>query len=161
MASDMFLKIEGIPGESTDSKHKDEIDVLTWSWGESNTGSMAVGGGGGSGKVSMQDFQFVMNMNKASPHVMLACASGQHIKKAVLTCRKAGGTQMEFLKITFEDLLISSYQTGSGGGDSGLPTDQCSFNFAKITQDYIPQKSDGSAEGTVSKAWSLKANKAV
>ncbi len=161
MAVDFFLKIEGIDGESSDDKHKGSIDVLSWSWGESNTGSMAVGGGGGSGKVSMQDFSFAMNMNKSSPHLMEACATGKHIKKAVLTCRKAGGTQMEYLKITFDDLLISSYQTGSSGGDAGLPIDQCSFNFSKITQDYVPQKADGSPEGTVSKAYNLKTNKAV
>lgn len=159
-SADMFLKIDGIPGESADSKHKNEIDVLSWSWGESNSGTMAFGGGGGTGKVLMQDFTFSMYMNKASPHLFLACATGQHIKKATLTCRKAGGEQQEYLTVTFEDLLISSYQTGGAGGGE-LPVESCSFNFSKITLDYIPQKADGSKEGKVSKAYNLKENKAA
>ena len=89
-AVDYFLKIDGIPGESTDSKHKNEIDIESWSWGEANSGSHAYGGGGGAGKVSVQDFNFTMHVNKASPKLFLACATGQHIKEALLTCRKAG-----------------------------------------------------------------------
>ena len=90
MAFDCFLKLDGIEGESHDSKHKNEIDVQSWSWGQSQTGTHGSGGGGGAGKVSMQDFHFVMGVNKSSPKLMLACATGEHIKKAVLTCRKAG-----------------------------------------------------------------------
>src|SRR5450759_933279 len=89
MAVDYFLKIDGIKGESHDSKHKDEIDLVSWSWGETQTGSHAAGGGGGSGKVSMQDFHFVMHANLASPKLLLACANGEHIKEASLVCRKA------------------------------------------------------------------------
>ena len=119
MAVDYFLKIDGIPGESQDSKHKDEIQLESWSWGESQSGTMAYGGGGGAGKVDMQDFHFVMTVNKATPKLILACASGEHIKKAVLTCRKAGKTQQEFLIYNFSDVLVSSYQTGGGRGDVG------------------------------------------
>src|SRR5688572_18436432 len=97
-AADYFLKIDGIEGESQDAKHKAEIDLESWSWGETQSGSHATGGGGGAGKVSMQDFHFVMRVNKASPKLLLACASGQHIPSAILTCRKAGGDQQEFVK---------------------------------------------------------------
>ena len=90
MAVDYFLKIKGIEGESFDAKHKNEIDVLSWSWGETQSGSHAAGGGGGAGKVSMQDFSFVMKVNKASPKLLLACANGEHIPEATLVCRKAG-----------------------------------------------------------------------
>ncbi|AKC85914.1 Hcp family type VI secretion system effector [Pseudoxanthomonas suwonensis] len=161
MANDMFLKIDGVDAESTDHKHKGEIDLLSWSWGASNAGSMALGGGGGAGKVAMQDFSFSMTMNKASPVLMQYCATGKHIGKAVLTCRKAGENPLEFLIITFEDLIISSYQTGSSGGEAGLPTDSVSFNFSKITQDYVPQTAKGAGEGKVSKAYNLKTNKAA
>src|SRR5262249_20296840 len=98
-AVDYFLKIDGIDGESQDHKHKGEIDLLSWSWGEHQSGTHGAGGGGGAGKVSMGDFHFVMHINKASPKLMLACADGEHIRKAVLTCRKAGTEQQEFLKI--------------------------------------------------------------
>ncbi|MCD9029078.1 type VI secretion system tube protein Hcp [Luteimonas sp. BDR2-5] len=158
--TDMFLMIDGIKGESADEKHKDEIDVQSWSWGESNAGSMALGGGGGTGRVQMQDFNFTMLMNKASPMLMDACAQGAHIKKAVLTCRKAGGGQHEYLVITFEDLMISSYQTGGGGGNT-LPMESISFNFSKITQDYKPQAAAGTPQGSVSKSYNLKTNKAA
>ncbi|HEV8541841.1 MAG TPA: type VI secretion system tube protein Hcp, partial [Verrucomicrobiae bacterium] len=108
---DYFLKIEGIEGESTDDKHKNEIDIESWSWGETNAGSHAFGGGGGAGKVSMNDFSITMRVNKASPKLLLACANGEHIKSASLACRKAGKEQQEYLKIKFSDLLVSSYQT--------------------------------------------------
>ena len=110
-AVDYFLKIEGIAGESADSKHKGEIDIQSFSWGATQSGSFAMGGGGGAGKVAMQDFHFVMKMNKASPKLMLACANGEHIKKATLVCRKAGKEQQEYLKVEFGDILVSSYQS--------------------------------------------------
>src|SRR5258708_339105 len=99
MAADFFLDIDGIKGESSDSKHKDHIELLSWSWGETQSGHSASGGGGGTGKVAMQDFAFHMKINKASPLLFLNCATGTHIKKAQLTCRKAGGEQQEYLKI--------------------------------------------------------------
>jgi type VI secretion system secreted protein Hcp len=115
---DAFLKIDGIDGESADAKHKGEIDVASWSWAEQQTGTHAAGGGGGAGKVSMSDVHFVMRTSKASPKLMLACASGEHIKKAVLTCRKAGGEQQEYLKVTFSDLLVSAYHGAGPNSDS-------------------------------------------
>jgi type VI secretion system secreted protein Hcp len=157
---DYFLKIEGIDGESTDAKHKNEIDVESWSWGETNAGSHAVGGGGGAGKVSMQDFHFVMRVNKATPKLVLACASGEHVKKAVLTCRRAGKEQQEYMQITFSDLLVSSYQTGGSAGDI-VPVDQISMNFAKIEFSYKPQKPDGSLDAPVKTGWDLKKNAKV
>ncbi len=159
MASvDYFLKIDSIPGESTDSKHKNEIDLESWSWGETNSGSHAYGGGGGAGKVSMNDFNFVMRTNKASPKIFLACATGQHIKEALLTCRKAGKQQQEYLKIKFSDVLISNFQTGGSGGEV-VPVDQISLNFAKIEYTYAAQKADGTLDSPVVHNYSLKENK--
>jgi len=159
-AVDYFLKIEGIEGESQDSKHKGEIDVLSWSWGESNAGSHAGGGGGGSGKVVMQDFHFVMTVNKAAPKLMLACATGEHIKKATLVCRKAGKDQQEFLKYTFTDMLVSSYQTGGSQGQV-MATEQISMNYAKIEVEYKEQKADGTLGGAVKAGYDLKQMKTV
>jgi type VI secretion system secreted protein Hcp len=158
MAVDYFLKIDGIQGESQDDKHKNEIDVKSWSWGETQTGTMSAGGGGGAGKVDMQDFHFVMHVNKATPKLVLACASGEHIKKAVLTCRKAGKTQQEFLIYTFSDLLVSSYQTG---GSSEIPSEQVSLNYSKMEVEYKAQKADGSLDGGIKAGWDTKGNKAV
>ncbi len=155
---DYFLKIDGIEGESTDSKHKDEIDIESWSWGETQSGSHAYGGGGGAGKVSMQDFNFTMRVNKASPKLLLATANGTHIKQALLTCRKAGKEQQEYLKIKFSDLLISAFQTGGSNGEV-VPVDQISLNFAKIEYEYYPQKPDGTLGSKIPVWWSLKENK--
>jgi type VI secretion system secreted protein Hcp len=160
-AVDYFLKIEGIEGESSDSKHKGEIDLHSWSWSEHQTGAHAAGGGGGAGKVSMADFHFTMNVNNATPKLMLACATGEHIKKATLVCRKAGKEQQEYLTIVMSDLLISSYQTGGSAGSSVVPLDQVSLNFAKIEVEYKPQNADGTLGAAVKAGYDLKSNKKV
>ncbi len=156
-AVDYFLKIDGIEGESEDAKHGKEIEILSWSWGESQSGSMGHGTGGGAGKVSMQDFHFAMKANKSSPKLFLACANGEHIKSAVLTCRKAGKEQQEFLKWTFTDLLVSSYQTGGSSGDL-IPTDQISMNFTKIETSYKVQNADGTLGAEFKAGYDLKKN---
>lgn len=158
MAVDYFLKIDGIEGESTDSKHKNEIDVESWSWAESNTGDAAQRGGMGAGKVAMQDFAFTTRVSKATPKLMKACAAGDHIKKAVLVCRKAGKGQQEYLTITMNDLIISSYQTGGSAGDV-VPLDQATINFSKIEFEYKDQKADGTPGGAIKGGYDLKENK--
>src|SRR2546421_162632 len=155
-AVDYFLKIDTIKGESKADKHKDEIDVQSFSFGASQSGTFAIGGGGGAGKVAMQDFHFTMGMNTASPALFLACATGQHVPKAVLTCRKAGKDQQEFLKYTMSDILVSSYQTGGSGGGDIIPQDQISLNFAKIEIEYKEQDATGKLTGSVKKFFDLK-----
>jgi type VI secretion system secreted protein Hcp len=159
---DYFLKIDGIAGESVDSKHKDEIELESFSWGETNVGPAHGGaGGGGAGKVQMQNLNFVMRVNKASPTLMLACATGKHIKQAVLTARKAGKTQLEFLVFKVTDVLVSSYQTGGSAHGDTLPMDQISFDFERIEVEYRSQKPDGSLEAPVKAGWNLKSNAPV
>jgi type VI secretion system secreted protein Hcp len=158
-AVDYFIKFDGIKGESADAKHKDEIDVESWSWGETRAGTPGPGGGGGAGKVAMQDFHFVMRLNTASPGLMKACATGQHIKSASLSGRKAGKDQQEYLTFKFHDVLVSSYQTGGSEHADVVPTDQVSFNFAKIEVEYRQQKPDGSPGPSSQFKYDLKANK--
>ena len=159
-AVDYFLKIDGVPGESRDVKHKGEIDLESFSWGESSTGSpIGAGGGAGAGKVHVEDLHVVMKMNKASPLLFLACATGQHFKQAILTARKAGKAQVEFLVFKFSDLLVSSYQTG--GSADFEPTDHVSFNFSRIEVEYRPQKQDGSLDTPVKAGWDVKLNKKI
>jgi type VI secretion system secreted protein Hcp len=150
MAFDAFLKIDGIKGESTDKGHPDEIEIQSFSWGVTNTGSAVVGGGAGAGKAVSQDFAFTALMSKASPQLMLACATGRHIPTATLTCRKAGGTsQAEFLKIKLSEVLVSSYQTGgSAEGQSAVPDDNFSLNFAKVDFIYTVLRSGEMVEST-------------
>ena len=156
MANDYFLKIDGIEGESQDSKNPGAIQLESFGWGMTQTGTFANGGGGGAGKVQMQDCHFVMKHGKASPKLMLACAEGEHFKKAVLTARKAGKEQREFLKLTLSDVLVSSYQTGGSGGHDEIPTDQISLNFAKIEHEYKEQKAGGELGGVIKAGFDLK-----
>ena len=160
MAVDYFLKVDGIAGESKDTKHKDEIELESFSWGATQAAHAAGGGGGAAGKVSMQDFHFVMRANKASPKLFLACASGQHVKSAVLTARKAGKDQQEFLIIKMTDVLVSSYQSG-GSEAVDVPTDQLSFNFSKLEVQFRPQNPRGQLGTAVKAGWDVKANKAI
>ncbi len=158
-AVDYFLKIKGVEGESAVDGHKNEIDVESFSWGESNSGGHAYGGGGGAGKVVMQDFHFTMRVNKATPKLLLMCASGEHIPEALLTCRKAGGRQEPFLTIKMADLLVSSYQVGGSGGSDIVPIDQISLNYSKIEIAYKMQKADGTVVPAGEAKWDLKAGK--
>jgi type VI secretion system secreted protein Hcp len=155
---DYFLKLDGIEGESTDDKHKNEIMVESWSWGESQTGTGHAGGGAGAGKVAAQDIHFTMKANKASPKLMLACANGEHIKEGTLVCRKAGKEQQEYLKIKLTTILVSSYQLGGSHGDV-LPMDQFSLNFMKFEMEYKEQKPDGTLGGSTKAGYDFNANK--
>src|SRR5688572_26431593 len=159
-AADYFIKFDGIKGESADAKHKDEIDIESWSWGATQSGSAGRGGGAGAGKVSMQDFHFVMKLNRASPSLMQACATGKHIKMATLTGRKAGKGQQDYLSFKFHEVLVSSYQTGGSEHSADMPTDAVSFNFAKIEVEYRVQKPDGTYAPGGQFKYDLKANKA-
>ena len=157
MTVDLFLKLDGIKGESHDEKHKDTIDVLSWSWGLSNASSLHGGGGGGAGKVSFQDISFTKNVDKSSNALMMSCATGAHIKQADLTVRKAGGKQLEYIKIKFEDVLVSSVHGGANSGGDGF-SEQVSLSFAKVSFEYAPQKADGSLDAAMKFGYDIKKN---
>jgi type VI secretion system secreted protein Hcp len=159
MAIDYFLKIDGIPGESPDSKHKGEIEVQAWSWGEANPPPPGAGGtGSAAGKVQIQDLNFTARTSKASPNLLLACASGKHFKSAVLTARKAGKPQAEFLTFSLSDVLVSVYQIAGAEGDV-VPMDSFSLNFSKIQVEYKEQKADGSLGASTKAGWDVKQSK--
>jgi len=159
MASDYLLEIDGIKGESQDDRHKDAIEISSFSWGATNASSASHGNGGGAGKVVFQDIHFTSTVSKASPLLLKACATGQHIKKATLTVRKAGKGQQDYYKVTMSELLISSYQSGGSGGESSEPTDQFSLNFSKIELNYTAQSADGSLGDNTTAGWDLATNK--
>ncbi len=153
---DYFLKIDGIEGESQDSKHKGEIEIESFSWGAVNMGTASHGGGMGAGRVQLQDFTFTMRVNKSSPKLMLMCATGTHVKSAILTCRKAGKDQQEYLKVNFSDLLVSAYNTNGTGGAGVIPMDQIALNFSKVEFEYKEQKPDGTLGGAIKTWWDMK-----
>ena len=163
MASDIFAKIGDIKGESIDKDHPGEIDVQSFSWGVTQTGTLAHGGGGGEGKAQFNDFQFSTNVSKASPALFLACASGTHIKEATISVRQAAAGdkgQDDYLVIKLSDVLVSSYQSqGSREGDR--PTESLNMAFAKVEYSYRPQTARGGQEPFITVGWDLKANKKV
>jgi type VI secretion system secreted protein Hcp len=156
MASDIFAKFGDIKGESLDSKHEDEVEVLSWSWGVNQTGTMAPGGGGGAGKASFNDFNFTHNIDKASPVLLKACATGEHIKEATITVRKAGKGQQEFLIIKMNDIIITSVAP-SGAGDA--TAENVALKCAIVDLEYKPQKADGSLDAGVHFKYDIKGNK--
>jgi type VI secretion system secreted protein Hcp len=160
MAADMFLKLEGVDGESKDDSHKKEIDVLSWSWGAAQSGTGHVGGGSGAGKVSVQDLSVTKYVDSASHLLLLDCCNGQHIKKGTLVVRKAGATPLEYIKLTMEDIIVSNVHTGGSGGEDRL-TETITLNFSKFKYEYTPQKADGSGDGTKETGWDIAANKKV
>lgn len=158
---DYFLKIDGVDGESTDDKHKGEIEIDSFSIGATNAGSFSSGGGGGSGKVALHDFNFVKKVDKSSAKLFTSCATGEHIKTATLVCRKAGKDQQEFLTIILSPILVSSFQNGGSAGSDIIPTDQVSLSYGKIEFKYKEQKPDGSLGGEVVGGWDQTTNKKV
>ncbi len=160
MAFDAFLKIDGIPGESTDDKHKDWIEVLSYSWGVSQSASRSAStsGGASSERADFQDFSIVKALDKASAKIALACAQGKHLKDVTLELCRAGGDKLKYMEYKLSEAIVSSNSVGGGGG--GEPTESVTFNYGKIEWTYTQQKrADGSGGGQVAANWDLTANK--
>lgn len=160
MAVDMFLKIEGadIKGEAQDAKHKDEIDVLAWSWGASQSGTTHMGKGSGGGKANVQDLSFTKYIDSASNLLLQRVFDGDHIKKATLVVRKAGGENpVEYFTVTMSDVIVSSVSTGGSGGEDRL-TENVTLNFGEVHVAYLPQKEDGTPEAAKEAGWDIAAN---
>jgi type VI secretion system secreted protein Hcp len=157
VASDIFAKLGDIKGESLDAKHKDEIEVLSWSWGVANAGPARAGAGGGAGKASFHDLSFTHTIDKASPVLMKRCVTGQHLKEATITHRKAGKGNPEFLVVKMNDVIITGVTNGDGG--QGTHVETVTLAFAKVDLEYRPQKPDGSLDAGIHFKYDLKANK--
>lgn len=158
MAQDIFLKIAGIDGESQDAAHKNEIDVGSWEWQVLQESNMQQGSGGGSGKATVKDLSFVHNVDRASPNLMKFCLTGKHIPEAVLTVRKAGGTPLEYLKITMNDVVITNVQP-AGSSQDEIIKERVGLAFAKIKQEYTVQNQQGGSGGAVTAGYDIKLNK--
>jgi type VI secretion system secreted protein Hcp len=159
VAFDAFLKLSGIKGDSTDDKHKDEIQVESFSFGVSNSGSAAAGGGAGAGKALVQDFAFVSHLSMAGPQLFLACATGKHFPDALVTVRSSGARTADFYTIKLSDVLVSSYAESGTPSTDALPMDQVTFNFAKIEISFTSQNPKGGAGETTTASWDQRQNK--
>jgi len=157
MASDIFAKIGDIKGESLDSKHKDEIEVLSYSWGVTNPANIKASGGGRAGKPTFTDLSFLHSIDKASPELLRACATGAHLKEATITHRKAGKGQQEYLIIKMNDVFVTGVALADSSGEPSAET--VSMAFAKVDLEYKPQKPDGSLDAGIHFKYDIKANK--
>lgn len=157
-SADYYLKIDSIEGEADAIGFEKQMQIESFSFGASNSGSASQGTGMGVGRVSMQDFHFVVQNSKASPQLFLACAKGNHITQAILSCRKTGGdgSPFTYTKITFGDIVLSSFQTGGSNGSNILPMEQIAFNFSNITFEYFQQKADGTVALTNTVSYDMK-----
>jgi type VI secretion system secreted protein Hcp len=143
MAIEYFLKIADAEGESQSSKHKDEIELLSWSWGASNPTTI-VGAGMSAGKVSMSDLSFTKRVDKSSPKLLKLCVTGDHATDATLTCQKStGGKNPEdFLIIKLKEVYVSSFSVGgSTGEDTG--TESLSVSYSDLVYQYKVQGAKG------------------
>jgi type VI secretion system secreted protein Hcp len=157
MASQMFLKLDEISGESTDEKHHDEIEVLSWSWGLAQSASTNSGGGGGAGKVSVNDLTLTKLLDIASPLLITMCCTGRHVPKAVLTLRSSGETPLEYLTLTLDEVLVSSISVAATEGDD-RPAENVTLNFARFHFAYTRQGSDGTLGEAVKAEWDIGRN---
>ena len=161
--TDMFLKIvsmEGpIDGEALDDTHKDQIDLISWSWGMTQSGTTHQSTGGGSGKVNVSDLSFKKYVDKATPNIIAHCCHGKHLKSLNLYIRKAGGDkQVEYFKINGETAMITSYHTGGDADESERLIEHVSINFRRYTVDYTPQNDQGGAMAKLSQGWDMAKN---
>jgi len=159
MAVDMFLNLDTVKGESIDDAHKDEIDLLSWNFGATQTGTAQSGGGAGAGRVQVRDLSLTKKVDRSSAVLFSLCCKGEHVDKAVITVRKAGGTPLEYLKVHLEKVLISGYSTGGNEVNDQI-VETVTLNFARAQLEYTPQKDDGSGAPSIIKGWDIGANKA-
>lgn len=158
-ATDMFLKIDGVRGESVDRVHADEIDVLAWSFGASQSGTKRAGGGGRAGKVKIQDLSITKYIDSATPPLMRAVATGERYKQATLTLRRAGthDKQAEYFVITMDQVLVTNVSVGGSAGED-RPTEDITLNFKKFELRYYPQAADGTARSAIDFAFNIAEN---
>jgi type VI secretion system secreted protein Hcp len=165
MAFDAFLKIEGIPGESNDDKHKEWIEVLSYNFSVSqrSSGTASSAGGASAERANFSDFSIVKVLDKASPKLFEACATGKHIPAVTLEICRAGGDKLKYMEYKLSNVIISLNRPG-GSAHAGetLPVEEIAFNYGKIELAYTQQnRSDGSGAGQVAAGWNLETNKKV
>ncbi|WP_434113658.1 Hcp family type VI secretion system effector [Paraburkholderia caffeinilytica] len=156
-SQDIFLKLEGIQGESKDHTHREKIEVLSWRWKMSQDSSMHVGSGGGIGKATVYDLEVEHYVDRASPTLMICSLTGKHIKQATLVMRKAGGSPHEYSKIVMDDVLITGVQMSCNRTGTNI-VETFGLSFAKVRQEYNIQRADGGSEGVVSAGFDIKGN---
>jgi len=157
---DMFLKLEGIEGESNDDIKKNHIEIQSFSFGGSQSGSFNTATGAGTSKANLQDVHFTKQIDKSSPNLFGVLTNGKHIDKATITVRKAGGDPKDYLTITLTPCFVSSYNL-SGHDGGGMPQESFSLNYDKIEFEYKTQDDKGNLGAAIKKSYETSKNKAA
>jgi len=157
MAVNMFLKLDGVAGEATEKGHKDEIEILSFSWGVSHPAAIAHTDRRRAGRAQLTDISFMIRNGKASPTLMLACASGRHLKEGLFVIEKAGEQPFQFYKLSISDVLVTSYQVS--GSEEEVPTESFSLNFRKLELTETVQNDKGGIAQTVEAGFDFARNR--
>ena len=157
MAVDLLLKLDSIDGESMIDSHENEIDILSWTWGQSQSGTTHQGKGGGAGKVHVHDIGITKYLDKASVNLIKACCKGTHVATGKLTLRKAGDDPLDFFTIELSEIIITSVSNGGSAHDD-RPTENLTINFREFQLKYQPQSNTGSSDGAVTFGWDVAKN---
>ena len=161
IAFDAFLKIDGVPGESTDDRHKEWIEILSYRQEVSQPASATASsvGGASAERVNFGAFSISKLVDKATPKLFEACCTGKHIKEVIIEVCRAGGDKQKYLEIRLEQVIVSNY-VQSGGGD--FPHEGVSFSAGKYRMTYSQQKREGGGVGgNVGGGWDLTQNRVV
>jgi type VI secretion system secreted protein Hcp len=153
-ADSVFLKLGEIKGEATAAGHEGEIEILSWSWGAANPATIGTTSGGlSAGKVAITDLTLMKLLDSATPKLFEFVARGTRTSKAVLIARKEGDRPFDYLRITLEDVLVSSLQLSAA---SERPSESVSLSFGKVTVEYRPQLPTGAAGSWIPASWDLR-----
>lgn len=158
MAQDMFLKISGIDGESQDASHQGEIDVMSWSWEVSQKANLHAGSGGGVGKATVEDFEFVHYIDRATPNLIQYCLTGKHISDVVFVVRKAGDKPLEYMTLTMSDVIVTKVSPEGKGMAEERPTERVRLAFSRLKQEYVVQNAQGGSAGAITSSFDIKKN---
>lgn len=160
--SDIYIKIDGIPGEATDGDHKDWIEVLSYTHGITQPASATVSsaGGGTTTRCDHENYSITKYVDKASPKLYELCSSGKHISSITIDMMRASGdSRVKYMEVKMEQVVIAGV---SPAGGPEFPTESVSLNYGNIKWTYSQQKRpDGSQAGQTTGGWSLVEHKAV
>lgn len=160
MSTTIFLHAEGVTGESQDKNHKGWTDVTSFEWGVSQPASMSTDGGGGAGKATFHDLVIHASVDKATSALLSACSAGKHISKVEVSVCKAGGHQIEYCRITLEEVMVTDVSYDGSNGNDILDVSY-SFQAARVRHQYWQQTATGGKGAEVAAGWNIKENREI
>ena len=154
---DFYIKLEGIDGESKDSKHTNWIDVLSFEYAVTQSSSMATGGGGGVGRANFDALSFVHYVDRATPALLKYCAKGKHIPEVTISACKAGDGSQEYMSVRLFQVLVT-HAGPVGTTEDARVKEKVDLSYSEIRVEVKEQNADGTMGATVTGGWKVKEN---